>query len=278
MSVCHFPSEPRTQRSGVRGGSCRLLRSKTRCVRGSDCPAKSRQILGACLLALALSGCGKPNLADEPQPPDAVMNPQRLFADHCAACHGAEGRGGPAPPLNDPLFLARISADDMEMVVSMGREHTMMPAFSRELQGELKEDQIKLLVKYIREEWGKDPEKYKDAPPYELGDLKKADPKEGKKIFAVACASCHGDNGEGRDVGALNDPAFLALVSDQLLRRIIITGRPDFGMPDYRSRGDRKPLTSRQIDDVVAYVASWRQDYLEQSKKKTSTSSRTEGK
>lgn len=233
------------------------------------------------LLALALTGCGRPNPADEPQPPDAVMNPQQLFADHCAACHGAEGRGGPAPPLNDPLFLALISADDMEMVAAMGRKHTMMPAFSRKFQGELKEDQIHLLVEHIRQEWGKEPEKYKDAPPYELGDLKKADPKEGKKIYAVACACCHGANGEGRDAGALNDPAFLALVSDQLLRRTIITGRPDFGMPNYRSRGDDrpasfKPLTSRQIDDVVAYVASWRQENLEQPKKNASTPSRSD--
>jgi mono/diheme cytochrome c family protein len=234
------------------------------------------------LLALALTGCGRPNPGDEPRPPDAVMNPQQLFADHCAACHGAEGRGGPAPPLNDPLFLALISPDDMEMVVSMGREHTMMPAFAESLlgkrkgvqiqvPGELQEEQIKLLVKYIRSEWGKEPDGYKDAPPYALGDLKKADPKAGKKIYAVACACCHGDNGGGGVAGALNDPAFLALVSDQLLRRIMITGRPDFGMPDYRNRGDDRPksfepLTSKQIDDVVAYIASWRQAYLEAAK------------
>ena len=32
----------------------------------------------------------------------------------------------------------------------------------------------------------------------------------------------------------MNEPDFLALVSDQALRRIIITGRPDLGMPNYR--------------------------------------------
>ena len=61
---------------------------------------------------------------------------------------------------------------------------------------------------------------------------------EGLKVFARACASCHGDRGQGRQsdgksVGAINDPDFLALISDQALRRYVITGRLDLGMPDY---------------------------------------------
>ena len=31
-----------------------------------------------------------------------------LYATNCAGCHGADGRLGPAPPLNDPLFLAIV--------------------------------------------------------------------------------------------------------------------------------------------------------------------------
>ena len=30
----------------------------------------------------------------------------------------------------------------------------------------------------------------------------------------------------------INDPAFLDLASEQVLRRFVITGRPDFGMPN----------------------------------------------
>ena len=62
--------------------------------------------------------------------------------------------------------------------------------------------------------------------------------------------------------GAINDVAFLALTSDQTLRRIIITGRPDLKMPDYASRDGRAkdfaPLTSAEIDDLVALLAQWR--------------------
>ena len=66
----------------------------------------------------------------------------------------------------------------------------------------------------------------------------------GAKVFARACAGCHGDrrrraSGDGDRRGAINDPAFLALISDQALRRIIITGRPDLGMPTFAER--RRP-------------------------------------
>src|SRR5205823_105211 len=57
-------------------------------------------------------------------------------------------------------------------------------------------------------------------------------------VFARACAVCHGDRGQGVEQGGLrkstiNHPAFLALISDQALRRYVITGRPDLGMPSY---------------------------------------------
>jgi cytochrome c oxidase cbb3-type subunit 3/ubiquinol-cytochrome c reductase cytochrome c subunit len=80
-----------------------------------------------------------------------------------------------------------------------------------------------------------------------------------------ACAVCHGEQGEGiekegRIVHRINDPAFLALISDQALRRFIITGRPDLGMPNYAGkRPDErafKPLTSAEVSDLVALLSS----------------------
>src|SRR5262249_10608994 len=80
----------------------------------------------------------------------------------------------------------------------------------------------------------------------------------GAKVFAAACAGCHGKDGKGGDHGAVNDPDFLALVSKQLLRRLVITGRPDLGMPTYAEMTDR-PLTEAEINDVVALLESWKQ-------------------
>ena len=62
--------------------------------------------------------------------------------------------------------------------------------------------------------------------------------------------------------GAINDPDFLALISDQALRRYVITGRPDLGMPDYADPTGRpegfKPLTVQDVTNVVALLAAWR--------------------
>jgi len=85
-------------------------------------------------------------------------------------------------------------------------------------------------------------------------------------VFARACAGCHGSQGQGgkngdRQVGAINNQAFLALISDQAIRRYAITGRPDLGMPAFDGHNGRsaefRPLSSAEIDDLVALLASW---------------------
>jgi cytochrome c oxidase cbb3-type subunit 3/ubiquinol-cytochrome c reductase cytochrome c subunit len=65
-------------------------------------------------------------------------------------------------------------------------------------------------------------------------------------------------DGQPTDGGAINNPAFLALISDQALRRTIITGRPDLGMPAYDRKGGQA-LTPADVDDLVALLRYWRQ-------------------
>src|SRR5205085_1734642 len=53
-----------------------------------------------------------------------------------------------------------------------------------------------------------------------------------KTVFRRACAACHGTHGQGAEEDGrrrrtIHDPTFLALISDQALRRLVITGRPD---------------------------------------------------
>ena len=60
----------------------------------------------------------------------------------------------------------------------------------------------------------------------------------------------------------INNPAMLTLISNQALRRIVITGRDDLGMPNFSDDVGRsldfQPLSSDEIADVVALMASWR--------------------
>lgn len=63
-------------------------------------------------------------------------------------------------------------------------------------------------------------------------------------------------------LSAIHEPALLALISNQTLRRYAITGRPDLGMPSYaQARPDNPsfvPLTDQEVADLVALLAFWR--------------------
>src|SRR5205085_7892511 len=97
------------------------------------------------LLALLAAGCdlpGQPKLADRPVPADQVTDFDALYKTHCAGCHGADGKLGPAPPLNDPLFLTVVPDTELRRVITEGRavtaaQKTPMPAFAREKGGPL---------------------------------------------------------------------------------------------------------------------------------------------
>jgi cytochrome c oxidase cbb3-type subunit 3/ubiquinol-cytochrome c reductase cytochrome c subunit len=81
----------------------------------------------------------------------------------------------------------------------------------------------------------------------------------GKVAFGTYCGSCHGAEGAGTPKGsAITNDSFLALVSDQGLRTIVITGRPELNAPDWRGNVPGKPMTDQEITDVVAWLASRR--------------------
>jgi cytochrome c oxidase cbb3-type subunit III len=229
------------------------------------------------LLVVLTSGCdvpGKPRVADRPVPADQVKGFDALYGVRCAGCHGADGKLGPAPSLNDPVFLAIVPDAELRHVISEGREvsagqRSPMPAFDRARGGPLTDTQVQVLADGIKKRWGT-AESGEVPPPYfSPAGTKSGNLEEAARVFARACAGCHGGQGEGgehgkRPVGAINEPAFLALISDKALRRTMITGRPDLGMPSYDGTAGRAadfaPLTSAQIDDLVALLASWRQD------------------
>ena len=183
---------------------------------------------------------------------------------------GSMARMGPAPPLNDPLFLAIVPDAAVLQVIRAGRpvsplQKSPMPGFAYDHGGPLTDAQIVVLAEGIKKRWGGERPK---APCRIISRPKGSKPgnsKAGGAVFSASCARCHGDLGKGGTskhgpVGAINDPVFLSLISDQALRRIIITGRHDFGMPDYRTNGpDRRPLTEEQLANLVSLLASWRQ-------------------
>jgi len=51
------------------------------------------------------------------------------------------------------------------------------------------------------------------------------------------------------------DKPYLSLITDQGLRTIVITGRPDFDAPDWRNNVPGHPMSDQEITDVVAWLA-----------------------
>lgn len=228
------------------------------------------------LFLIALSGCsdnlpGKPLRADEYRRPETITDFAKLYKTNCAGCHGADGTLGPGPPLNDPLFLALVSEEELSTVIAHGGKGTLMPAWLQASGGSLTAEQVASLVEGIKgRKWESEASKVTKKIPPDSPTLLPApnasdNADRGEKVFAAACASCHGDKGQGIDrlAGAINNPAMLSLMSNMLLRRIIITGRPDLHMPDFADsdgRGnDFKPLTQQDVGDLVALLSRWRE-------------------
>jgi mono/diheme cytochrome c family protein len=173
---------------------------------------------------------------------------------NCAGCHGADGHFGGALPLNNPAYLALVDDASIRKAIANGISGTSMPAFAVSSGGLLTEEQISVIVKGIRSEWGAEARSIEGAPPYL--SAKVGDAAQGAGLFSDHCASCHGTGGSGGNAGVITDPSFLALYNDQTLRTLIIAGRPDLGHPGWR---DYKPaLDSAQVSDIVAWLAGKR--------------------
>jgi mono/diheme cytochrome c family protein len=230
------------------------------------------------VLAALAAGCdlpGRPSPTDRPVPSNQVTDFDLLYATRCAGCHGADGKLGPAPPLNDPIFLAIVPEAELLRVIREGRivtpgQKSPMPAFAHDNGGPLTGAQIKVLAEGIKTRWEASGSPSRSLPAYlGPGAASGGNKEAGVRVFARACAGCHGSQGQGDKDGqplpggAIHNPAFLALISDQALRRIIITGRPDLGMPPYDGKAGRLPdfhaLTSAEIDDLVTLLRDWRQ-------------------
>jgi cytochrome c oxidase cbb3-type subunit III len=222
-------------------------------------------VLVILIFVLLGAGCdrlpGKPTLEARWKPATEVTDFSQLYAENCSGCHGADGRLGAARPLNDPLYLALVSDETLRRVIAQGVPKTAMPAFVQQQGGTLTDKQIEVLVQGIRSRWAR-PEQFNAVtlPPYQAANTSTpGDRARGGVAYRTYCAQCHGEDGRGgRKGGAILDPNYLALVSDQSLRTTVIVGRSDLGKPDWREDVPGRPMSSQEISDVVAWIASHR--------------------
>jgi len=215
-------------------------------------------LLSLVMLAACSAPDGAPKGNSEPIAPNQVLDFGTLYAENCAGCHGAEGRGGASIALANPVYLAIVDETTMRNIVGKGVRGTSMPAFAQSAGGMLTEQQVEVITSGIFSRWGhKQVLDGTNPPSYAAKVAGNVD--HGQLVFGTYCASCHGSQGGGTQKGsAITNDSFLALVSDQALRTIAITGRPELGAPDWRGNVPGHPMTDQEITDVVAWLASRR--------------------
>lgn len=167
----------------------------------------------------------------------------RLFGDNCAACHGAEGRGGKGfPNLAGGSWLWGGAPEQIAETIRVGINSahpdsrvSQMPAFGRDQM--LTRPEIEAVVSYVR--GLSDP-----APATDQAAERAA----GAKLFAANCAACHGPAAKGMiEMGApdLSDRIWLYGGDLQSVFTTVWGGRQG-QMPTWESRlseVDRKILT-----------------------------------
>ncbi len=132
-------------------------------------------------IALALAGCATTssgvvinNTAVPPVPtlnPDQVAQGEQMYAQHCAACHGAQLEGEPnwkqrkaddsfpAPPHDASGHTWHHSDELLLHIIAAGGDpalNSKMPAFN----GTLSDEQMQAVLEFIKSKWGRDEREY----------------------------------------------------------------------------------------------------------------------
>jgi cytochrome c oxidase cbb3-type subunit 3/ubiquinol-cytochrome c reductase cytochrome c subunit len=197
--------------------------------------------------------------------PDEVLDFPTLYKANCAACHGENGRDGAAISLANPVYLAVAGEDNLRHITANGVSGKLMPPFAKSAGGMLTDQQIGVLAHGMMQRWSK-PDLLVGLSIPQYRSTLAGDVARGQQAFVSYCARCHGAAGEGSTadaksrtakIGSIVNASYLALISDQGLRSIMIAGRPDEGMPDWRTDA-AQPMTDQEITDIVAWLASKR--------------------
>ena len=169
-----------------------------------------------------------------------------LYAQHCASCHGADGRSntvaaGPLLPRPTDLTSGRYTAEAIAAAVVRGVRGTAMPAFPT-----LGPEDVRDVSYYT-----------KQLEPHPADGESSGSPDEAKKLYTVNCASCHGPTGAGDGPAA---PPLARVPANFHARQptaeraadVITNGVPGTAMPAWKTK-----LAEPQRAALAGYIRTF---------------------
>ena len=180
---------------------------------------------------------------------DALSSGLLVYAENCAACHGANGAGTIIAPAIDSNDLRAMPQEEIVELVTKGVPGTLMASWGNLLTP----DEISSVVDLILR-WRELLQADIEFPEVEVMSIPSSPEliAEGERLFNITCKSCHGVDGYGSPMApAVINQIFLSETPDAAIYQIIAGGVPDTLMPAWGSR-----LTDRDIQSLVAFMRS----------------------
>jgi ubiquinol-cytochrome c reductase cytochrome c subunit len=188
----------------------------------------SRPLLALLVVALALPGAA------------GAARDETLYEEHCASCHGLEGRGVPqaGPSLLDSGEAALdfyLSTGRMPMTVEPGEQ----PERKEPL---LDRAEIDAVIEHVTSLPGAtDEPRIPDVDP-DAGSVQR-----GMETFTTYCAGCHQVVGQGGVVVQATAPPLDRATSEQVAEAVRVG---PYVMPGF----DEETIDDQALDDLAAYV------------------------
>ena len=220
-------------------------------------PKYSVLIITAILLVLVLV---IPTAAQEGDDAQLLEQGAQIYAENCAVCHGDDGQGRVGATLAKDWPSIRPDLRIRE-TIERGIPGTFMPAWGQAYGGPLDNQQLDAVTLYILS-WETGGPRFIFPTPTIDTRLSltpppgvEGDPARGAQLYAVNCALCHGNTGEGR-IGANLAKPWPSVRPDLRVRSVIENGVEGSHMPPW-SQAQGGPLTEQDIDDIAAYILTW---------------------
>jgi len=173
-----------------------------------------------------------------------------VYAENCAACHGANGEGSPlAPALNTDELRVRLSDADIARVIQEGVPGTLMASWAAALDSAEQQAVVALISG-----WGELNTAGVTLPVIEAAPLDTSPQAiaNGQRLFSLLCTQCHGVDAYGSPIApALNNQMFLSETPDAAIQQIIAGGVTGTSMPAWGGY-----LTDADIAAITVYLRS----------------------